>query len=72
MEFLYYPDEIASALYKLASDQDFNDYTETQRQEVEQITDCLYQLKAICENKYNNDYYRTFYKCLERITDINY
>lgn len=70
INFEYYPGEIANVLYNLSCDMDKNDYNETKQETINQLTDCLYYLKAICENSYNNDYFRTMYKCLETITSI--
>lgn len=70
INFEYYPDEIATTLYNLSCDMDKNDYNETKQDTINQLTDCLYQLMAICENSYNKDYFRTMYKCLETITSI--
>ena len=62
MRFDYYPDEIASAIIKA-----------TGENSLDIISGCinaLYQLQAICQNEYNSEYYRTFYKMLEKITNI--
>ncbi len=58
----YYPQEIAETLCKLADG-------EADGKPVEECTEALYQLKAIAENPYNSDYYRTLYKVLERLTE---
>jgi phosphoribosyl 1,2-cyclic phosphodiesterase len=31
--------------------------------------DCLYYLKTVAQNKYNDEYFRTFLKCLDTITN---
>ena len=54
-----YPDEISEALCKLANTVGKED----------DCKEALYHLKAIAENKYNNDYFRTLYRVLEAITD---
>lgn len=61
----YYPDEIAGALCVLA-DESFPDDEERENSE---YTHCLYTLMAICENKYNHEYYRSFYRLLERVAE---
>jgi hypothetical protein len=66
----YYPDDIASVLYKLSSDIDIQDYSENKEHEIRDLQECLYQLLAIAQNKYNSEFYRTFWNCLERITSI--
>lgn len=62
----YYPGEIAEAIFKAASDDDPEEYTK----EIEEMTDALYQLKAIAENKYNSEYYRTLYKYLYKLASV--
>lgn len=59
-----YPDELAESLSKLAKN-----YNKNTTKEIE---DFLYNFKAICENPYNASYYRTFWKVLERIVEVNY
>ena len=62
-----YPQEIANKLYELAKDMDYMDYEEEKEEILRDLENALYYLKAICENPYNNDYFRTFYKILENI-----
>ena len=59
MKFKYYPDEIAAALAKLAG--------ETDTEIVGNVGGALYDLKAICENRYNAEYFRDCYRLLERV-----
>lgn len=59
MKFEFYPDEIAAALAKLAG--------ETDPEIIGNTTGALYDLKAICENRYNSDYFRDCYRLLERV-----
>lgn len=61
----YYPEEIAAVLMNLAGEEFVMD--DEGRPESE-YTEALYTLLAICENKYNNEYYRSFYRLLERVT----
>ena len=63
------PETIANGLYNLSLDMDFEDYSDTKKEEISSLIDCLYQIKAIAQNPYNNDYYRTFLLCLDRITE---
>ena len=58
------PQEIALTLYELIKDMD---YEEEKEQVLSDIENALYYLKAIADNKYNADYFRTFYKALERL-----
>jgi hypothetical protein len=50
-----YPEEIAERLQKL---------THQPEETREQMKEALYQLLSICENKYNDEKYRTLYKAL--------
>lgn len=65
------PETIANGLYNLSLDMDFEDYNETKEKEISSLIDCLYQIKALAQNPYNNDYYRTFLLCLDRITETH-
>ena len=62
-----YPQEIAEELYELAKDMDYMDYEDEKEMVLGDLENAIYHLKAICENEYNNDYFRTFYRILERI-----
>ena len=53
----YYPGEIAEAIFKAASDDDPEEHTK----EIEEMTDALYQLKAIAENKYITERYTNIF-----------
>lgn len=61
MQFDYYPGEIAAALCGYIG--------ETDTAVIDRIDSALYQLKAICENPYNSDYYADLYRALERFTE---
>ena len=67
-----YPDDIAETMLQNANDMDSADYEETRESEKEDIVNVLYQLKAICENPYNNDYYRTFFNALVKSLGMEY
>ena len=67
MKFEYFPQEIAAALIDIAHVDD--EPTEGNKTMYENTISALYDLKAICENRYNADYYRDFYKLLERVTE---
>lgn len=68
-EFLIDTMETAKALYQLSCDIDFPYYAETQKQELSEIENALYHIKTICENDLNFDYWRTFARCLDSITE---
>lgn len=61
MKFEYYPQDIAAALAEIAK--------ETDPEIIENITGALYDLKAICENRYNKDYYRDMWRVLEKVAE---
>ena len=58
----YYLDDITTALINCSGKQ-------YEPEQAEQMEEALYQLKAIAENPYNSDSYRTLYKLLEDITE---
>lgn len=62
-----YPQEIAERLYELAKDMDCMDYEDEKEEILTDLENALYNLKTICENKYNYEYYTTLYRILERI-----
>lgn len=62
-----YPQEIADRLYELQKDFDWADYEEEKEEILDDLENAIYYLKSICENEYNNNYFRTFYKVLENI-----
>lgn len=62
-----FPDEIANKLFELAKDMDFQDYEEEKKQILSDLENALYYLKAVAENPYNNECFRTFYRILENI-----
>lgn len=62
-----FPEEIANKLYELAKDMDFADYEEEKEKILNDLINAIYYVKTICENPYNNDFFRTFYRILENI-----
>lgn len=62
-----YPEEIAQNLYENIKDMDFMDYEEHKTELVADLENAIYYLKTLCENDYNSEYFRTFYKVLECI-----
>lgn len=69
MEFLQEKSvqEIAERLYELAKDMDYMDYEDEKEQEMADIENALYYLKAIAQNEYNAEYFRTFWNLLQMI-----
>lgn len=67
--FIYekYPQEISLKLYELQKDMDWMDYEEDKEKILNNLENALYHLKSLCENPYNNDYFRTFYNVLENL-----
>ena len=58
----YYPDDIARALCYMVSD----------NPDKETIDDCenaLYNIKCIAGNEFNDEFYRTFWNVLQKITE---
>ena len=66
-EIVKEPREIAERIYELNSDMDLMDYEEEKEQELSDLENSLYYLKTICQNEYNSNYFRTFYKSLENL-----
>lgn len=62
MKFEYFPDEITAAIIKATGETDTNI--------INNCIGALYDLKAICENRYNAEYYRDFYRQLEKLTEV--
>ena len=60
-------EEVANKLYELAKDMDYMDYEDEKEQEIADIENALYYLKALAQNEYNADYFRTFWNLLQRI-----
>lgn len=59
--------EIASKLYELSTDMDYMDYEEEKEKIINEIENAIYYLKTVANNEHNAEYFRTFYKILERI-----
>lgn len=62
--------EAALKLYNLSCDMDFQDYEEVKDQTIEEIEEALFHLKCIACNPHNKEYFRTFLKCLDTITNF--
>jgi len=61
-----YPTDIAEKLLTLADLEITEEEKDIAR---EQMTDALYHLDAICQNRYNDDKFRTLYNVLAHIAD---
>jgi hypothetical protein len=64
--------DIAENLYENAKDMDSLDYEEEREETIKELENAIYQLKAICQNPYNSDYYRVFYNALVHSLNIPY
>ncbi len=62
-----YPDEIAKILYNLSEDMDAQDYEEEKEKEIAELEEALYQLRAMAQNEYNKDYWRTLWNALQNL-----
>ena len=58
---------IAEKMQQAARDMDFFDYAGDMEKEKTQLVEALYQIKAIAQNQFNSDYWRTFTNALETI-----
>lgn len=48
------------------------EFWEEHSQELKDIETALYNLKAICENEHNSDYYRTLWNVLQTACDYGF
>ena len=61
-----HPEDISDKLLKVAN----MDLTQEEEEiAIEQLTEALYHLDAICQNRYNDDKFRTLYNVLAYIAD---
>ena len=60
-------EEITDTLYELSKDMDYMDHEEEKEQIKSDIENTLHYLKAIAQNEYNADYFRTFWNILQKI-----
>lgn len=61
------PGEIAEYLYELSEDMDAQDYVEEKEREIAELENALYDIKAIAQNEYNKDYWRTLWNALQNL-----
>ena len=59
--------EVAKRLYELCEDMDHMDYEDTKNQTIDKLSEAIYQLKAIAQNEYNQDYWRGLWNVLQII-----
>ena len=57
--------ELANAIYENIKDMDYMDYEDTKELTIEELENALYNLKAIAQNDYNQDCWRTFWNALQ-------
>lgn len=60
-------EDLALRLYELTKDMDAMDYIENKEDELHDLEEALYQLKAIAQNEYNNDYWRTLWNAIQML-----
>lgn len=56
---------LAHNMYDACCDMDCEDFKSEKEKEIQDLVDCLYHLKSICENEHNSDFFRTFANCLD-------
>ena len=59
--------EIAEKIYELSKDMNYLDYEEEKEKELQELTNCIYYIRTCAQNKYNAEYFRTFYNALQNI-----
>lgn len=59
----------AKALYQLSIDMDYADYSESIQNDLSDIESALCFIKAFSDNPLSVDYFRTFARCLDLITE---
>ena len=70
MNINIYPEEIAETLNKIIERCDHN--KALSEKEHEELEYAIFQLKAMAENEYNNDCWRTLYNVLSGLTNYNW
>ena len=70
MNINIYPEEIAETLNKIIERCDHN--KALSEKEHEELECAIFQLKAMAENEYNNDCWRTLYNVLLGLTNYNW
>ena len=60
-------EQLAEDLYNACEDMDATDYEEAKEQTIKEIENFLYHLKALAQNEYNYEYFKTFYNLLQKI-----
>lgn len=59
----------AKALYQLSIDLDFADYSEQLENILNDLENALYYINTLAKNPFNSEYFRTFARCIELITE---
>ena len=67
----YYPEDIALALMAVAEGENLQNFDEhgELNQKIDDCTEAIYYLMAICENPYNKDHFRTLWETLQNIAE---
>jgi hypothetical protein len=65
MEDIKSIEEVATILYNNAMDMDYMDYEDTKEEDLNDLQEALYYLKACAQNEYNSDYFRTLWNILQ-------
>lgn len=60
-------EEVANRIYELCEDMDYMDYEDTKEQDIGDLSEAIYQLKAMAQNEYNADYWRILWNALQII-----
>ena len=60
-------EEVAIRIYESCEDMDFMDYQDTKNQDIGDLSEAIYQLKAMAQNEYNADYWRTLWNALQML-----
>jgi len=63
--------EMAEVFYSACTDMDFCDYEEEKETTIKELEEFFYHLKAIAENEYNHNYFRTGWNCLQTIANLD-
>jgi len=60
-------EEVANRIYDLCGDMDYIDYQDTKEQDIRDLSEAIYQLKAMAQNEYNANYWRTLWNALQML-----
>lgn len=60
-------EELSNKIFDYSKDMDCQDYEEENEKIKSDLQEALYQIKAIAQNEYNKDCWRTFWNTLQNI-----